>query len=354
MGLSRLDRYIGRHVLVSTLLVFLVLFLLMGFIHFVDGLSDIGKANYGLLDLFRYVLLSLPKRLYDLFPTIALLGSVVGLSMLASNAELIAMRAAGLSVWRIAGSVMKTAMVFVVLGLAMGEWVVPVAEDAAQQGRAQALKTVFRSESGIWMREQNAFVNIGEVMPDQSLRNISIYHFNEDWSLPGITSARHAHYRNKQWRLKNVRESVISKQGVTLKTTDNQVWQTRLEPESLAAFAVNPATLPLMQLLRYIDHLEQNQQRTDPYDLAMWGKVLTPVATAVMMLLALPFVFAQPRGGRLGGHVFIGILVALAFNLLNLTFGYVSLLYHLPPVLGAMLPTVIFLLVATGLLRRAA
>ncbi len=102
MWLTRLDRYIGRTVAASTLLVLAVLLALFTFLKFVDALGDYGRGSFGLYEIARYVLLTLPGWIYALFPVAMLLGAILGLSALATGSELTVMRAAGVSLSRIA------------------------------------------------------------------------------------------------------------------------------------------------------------------------------------------------------------------------------------------------------------
>jgi Lipopolysaccharide export system permease LptF/LptG len=95
-----LDRYLAVSILTSTLLVLGVLLALFSFLQFVEALGDVGKQNYQLADAIRYVLLSVPRQAFEVFPMAALLGTTLGLSALAADAELVAIRAAGVSVLR--------------------------------------------------------------------------------------------------------------------------------------------------------------------------------------------------------------------------------------------------------------
>jgi lipopolysaccharide export system permease protein len=125
-------------------------------------------------------------------------------------------------------------------------------------------------------------------------------------------------------------------------------------PDVVRVFAVRPDSLSTLDLYHYIQHLRRNHQDTARYQLAFWNKVLLPVATGVMILLAVPFVFGQMRSGGMGQKVFVGIMIGLVFNALNRGLGYMGLLYGLPTFLAAVLPVAIFLLLALYLLRRVA
>jgi lipopolysaccharide export system permease protein len=345
----------------STVLVLAVLVALFAFLSFLGAVDDYGKGRFGLYEVVKYVVLTLPGWIYALFPVTALLGSILGLSWLASGSEITAMRAAGVSLSRIEWSVMKTGLVLVAVGVLIGETVVPVSETRAQRERAEELEIgLHREKTGLWLREGDSFVNIGEVLPDRSLLQVNIYRFDDNVKLRDNIAAARARYQGPEagsgestWQLQDVTSSWLDKNGVTTRKAARFIWRSSLTPDVVGVFSTRPEALSSWQLYRYIRHLRRNFQKTDRYRLAFWNKLLLPFATAVMVLLAVPFVIGQDRSGGTGKSVLVGIMLALAFVVLNQGFGHFSLLIGLPPLLGASLPILLFLGLAIYLLRRA-
>ena len=353
--MTLLDRYIARNILSSTLLVFAVLTALFTFIKFVDALGDIGRANFNLYQAVRYVALSLPRQAHEIFPMTALLGTTLGLASLAVDSELIAMRAAGISLARLVGSVVKVGIVYLLLAAMVGEFIAPVTEDMAERGRATALQTSVRQQkdSGLWVRDGQMFVHLGEVLPDLSILRVNIYHFDTAKQLRLQTSAKKGRYQNNTgWLLEDVRQSRLEAGRVRVRQLKFDEWDTVLTPDMLAVFAIKPEGLSAWRLYRYIQHLDLNKQDTGRYTLAFWNKLMAPVAVVVMMILAVPFVFSQMRSSGVGARLMIGIMLGLAFYVLSRGFGSFGLLFDLPPMVGAVLPTLLFLLLAGVMLRR--
>ncbi len=360
--ITRLDRYVGRTIMQSTLLVLSILVALFAFFSFVAAVDDYGKGRFGLYEVVKYVVLTIPGWIYALFPITALLGSILGLSWLTSGSEITAMRAAGVSLSRLVGSVMKIGLVLVAVGILIGETVVPVSETGAQRNRAEALEIGLHSENmGLWLREGDSFVNIGEVLPDHSLLRVTIYRFDKDVRLRDNITAARARYRGHEagsgepyWELEDVTSSWLGTHGVSTRKAARYIWRASLTPDVVDVFTIRPEALSSWQLYRYIDHLRRNHQRTDRYRLAFWNKLLLPLATAVMVLLAVPFVIGQDRSGGMGKKILLGIMLALAFVVLSQAFGHYAVLMGLPPLLGASAPILLFLALAIYLLRRAA
>lgn len=353
--MSIVDRYIGRAMLYSTLLVFAVLVGLFTFFEFIDKLDDVGRAEFGMWDVLSYLVLTLPKKAYDLFPMAALLGTTMALSSLAVDSELIALRAAGVSLLRIVAAVAKTGLLFVLLAILIGEGVAPASEQLAHRNRAEAMRVgIQQDNNSIWLREGDSFVNIGEVLPDFSILRVNIYQFDQYNQLRNQVYAERAVYDDGRWRLQKVSQSQIGADRIRIRNEDEQQWLSGVDPDVLGVFAVKPEGLSAWSLFRYIRHLSRNHQDTARYELALWYKLIAPLSTGVMVILAIPFVFTQPRSTGMGFRLFVGIMIGLAFFVLNRGFGFYSLLYGIPPFLGAILPTLAFFLLALFLLRRVA
>ncbi len=353
MIISLIDRYLGRSISVGTLLVLGVLVALFIFIVLVDVLPDYGKGTFGLYALLKYIALSQPRKVYELFPVAVFIGTLLGLSLLAVNSELVAIRAAGVSKGALVGSAMKTGALFMIVTVFLGEFVVPYAESEAQTGRAEALAVGFHQKSsGLWLRDGTAFVNLGEVLPDRSLLRINIYEFTSNVRMRSQTFAERARFDGRQWRLEGVHRTHFENSVIKTSTLDTDYWDAWLRPEVLEVFAIKPESLSMAQLFVYIQHLQKNGQEVGRYALALWQKILLPLATAVMVLLAMPFVFHPVRSGGLAQRVFIGIMVGIAFIVVARTVGYLGLIYGLAPLLGALAPLLVFLSLAIFLLYR--
>jgi len=359
--ISLLDRYIGRNVLVSTAMVMLVLLGLLTVIQIFDGINQIGKGQYTFGTMMTLVLLQLPSRIYEIFPIATLIGGTAGLSLLALNYELIAMRAGGVSLARIVTSVLKVSAVFIVIAVLLGELVVPVTGELAERTRAEALNSgLVRQQAGIWFRDGNEFVSVGEVLPDLTLRKIRIYQFDADGRLRLQRSAGQARFEGGKWLLSDIRSSHLGNAKVRVDRESTQVWQTGLTPRLVGVFTAHPQLMPSWSLFRYIRHLESNQQDTTRYQMAFWTKIFLPVSTVVMLLVAIPFVFGQIRSGGLGTRIFIGIMLGMFYGFLQGGLGvygivgHLGLLYGLPPFINAVIPVALFLVLAVLLMRRIA
>lgn len=351
-----LDFYIGRVILYHTIVVLAVLVGLFMFITFIEQLGDLGTGSYGTLDAILFTILSVPRIIYEVFPMSALLGAILGLSSLAVDSELVVIRAAGVSIVRLIGSVLKIGALLAFAAVLVGELITPWSETEGQRGRAEAMQQDISQQTdfGLWMRDRMTYVNVGEVLPDLTLLNVRIFEFDDEGRLRSLVYADKGEHQNQRWRLEDIDQTLINedRSGAESKEVSAAYWTTDVTPEILSVFLVRPDQLSAWQLNRYIRHLRENNQDTSSFELSFWHKIITPVATAVMVILAIPFVFSQVRTGSFGRNLFFGIMLGLAYFAFDKGFGYVVLVYNIPPMLGAMLPTFLFMSVGVLLLRR--
>lgn len=351
-----LDWYLGRTIFKYTSLVLFVLVGLFMFIQFLDEVTRVGTGNYGFLDMIVFLVLSTPRVVYEIFPMSALLGTMLGLSSLAVDSELIVMRAAGMSITGISWSVMKSAALIILSAVVIGEFITPYAETQAQRGRSEALQKSItqKSDFGLWMRDENSIIQVGEMLPDLKLLNVKIFEFDGEGNMRAAAVADSGKFDNNEWVLYNLRQSIFVDKGIKTLHLKSANWQSKLGPEVLKVFLVRPEQLSALDLDRYIAHLKKNSQNTDRYELAFWQKISSPMAIVVMVLLGIPFVFRSVRSGGVGGTLFLGIMLGLMFFAMAKGFGFLVLIYGIPPLAGAFVPLLIFLVIALFMLRRVA
>ena len=105
---------------------------------------------------------------------------------------------------------------------------------------------------------------------------------------------------------------------------------------------LKPDRMSTIDLFQYIQHLEQNGQTSQRYEIEFWRKVFYPLSCIVMVVLALPFAYLHFRSGGITSYVFGGVLIGISFFLLNNVFGYVGNLRNWLPWLTAAAPGLIY------------
>ena len=349
-----LDRYLAGAVIGGTLLTLGVLLPLMGFFLLAEEIDEVGENGYRFADALLFVALVLPRHTYQVFPIATLIGALVGLGSLASRSELVAMRAAGVSIGRIVYAAIKGGALLALAAVAVGEGVAPIAEQEALQWRSEARsgQVTLKSAYGFWARDGSAYINIREILSGAHLRDIHIYEFDEEQRLSRATSAEHARYVKGTWILEGISQSLIGDEGIEISHFDRASWSSLLDPGLLKIVVVEPHVLPIWGLLRYVRYMVANGQDARSYEVAFWGKVIHPFLILAMIFVSIPILLGSARTGGLGPRIFFGVLVGTAFYLISRTFSYFALLYEMSPLVSALIPPLLFLAGAFWVLRR--
>jgi lipopolysaccharide export system permease protein len=347
-----LNRYLTQEVLGSTLLVTIGLLSMFSFFDLIQELESLGHGNYHLGMVLFFVLLSAPGHVYEVTPVAVLLGTLYALAQFSRHSELVVMRASGVSLAHIGMGLLRIGAIFAILTFLIGELVTPITEKTAQKARLRAKEQVVAQEfrSGLWVKDGSSFVNVEEVLPDTTLRNIHIYEFDGDFRLRIISNAASGIYENERWDLRNVTQTVLDDKKIRTTHFDQAYWQSVIKPELLNVLLVVPEKMAAWNLYFYIKHLSQNHQKTTRQQIALWSKMVYPVACLVMVVLALPFGFLQQRAGGVGVKIFAGIMLGIVYQVLNRLFVHLGLINDWPPVVSATMPTLMFLATGIGML----
>jgi lipopolysaccharide export system permease protein len=348
-----LGRYIAQHVIAGSLMVALLLAVLSAFLLFVGQVDDFHN-DYGLPQAAWFTLLSMPQQVYELFPMSVLLGSLIGLGALASSHELTVMRASGISIFQLGRASLLGGLVLAILCVLLAEFVAPAAEQNAKQFKASTRmnQVSYIARGGVWARDEGVFLNVKRMVAEDHLVGIRIIHMTDDNHIERITEAKEARFIDDHWVLLQLQESRFSEGRVDIQRSRERPWQTSLSPAFLRLFVIKPDILATNRLFDYIRYLERNDLSTRKYWQVFWRRIVTPLSVMVMVLLALPFVFGPLRSVGNGQRVVMGVLVGVAFYVVNLVLGNSGVVFGLNAMVAAFLPTVAATGIALWFMRR--
>lgn len=352
--MRQLSSYVSRTVLAAMLLTLVLLLGLEIVFSFIGELEEV-RGSYTSTNALVYILLTGPLRAYGLLSIAALVGGITGLGLLAGASELVVMRAAGVSIFRITWWVIRPAMVLVVAGLLLGQYVVPFTETQAEIYRAQAHgQDVMAGDRGsYWHREDGALVRIGHVLPTGELRDLVFFRVGDDGRLRSTLLAHSARFAGDGWRLSGLSETRLAADGTAaVGSRAEGVWPSHLTPEFLRLVTLDPETLSLTNLYHYANYMKAQGLDAAGYFLEFWKKAMAPLATLSMVLIACSFIFGPLRSVTMGLRILAGVMAGLLFRYGQDFFGYASLVYDFSPALAAGLPIALCLLLGGVALAR--
>jgi lipopolysaccharide export system permease protein len=352
--MKTLHRYIRHNVITMTCLVVLIISGLFIFSGLVEEMRAVGRGAYNALQALNYVLLSLPHSIYPLFPVTALIGCLIALGRLASQSELLVMRASGVSKIEVLFSVIRTTILMLIVVTFIGEFIAPDLRDKAATYRQEAIseRPVSISKKGGWIRDQQSFIYIERVLPDEKVRGILQYEF-KDKQLVSATAAQNATYQDGRWMLNGVTETLFHPNSTSTANYKTRVWDVTFDPNVKGLSRVKSDQSNLFEIYLYIQHMKKGGLSASNYEFAFWKRLFQPLVTLVMIGLAVPFIFGPLRTVTMGFRVLVGVIVGFSFYTFNEFLGPFSLVYQIQPLLAASLPIIIFLVIDIYLFRRA-
>jgi len=362
MSMTTIRRLIYKDVLRSIAFVALGFLCLFFFFDFVDELDAVGK---GLTDAYRlpqaliYVLLQVPSHLYELLPIAVLIGTIFVLSNLARSSEFTILRTSGLGPWRALRMLLVLGSAFVVLTVAVGDYVAPWASRTAQLLKSQHQGYLLSAGlTGGWLREtrdDHTFaVNVLSIEPDGSVKQPRIFEFDPRGFLVSKTNAASAGIGREGWLLKDVHRQEFQTQNpdgsarVAITAQPYYAWPSTITADMVSVALLRPERMKTLDLFDYIRHLEANGQDAQRYEIEFWRKVFYPLSCLVMVVLALPFAYLHFRQSGIAGDVFGGVMIGISFFLLNNVFGYIGNLRNWLPWITAAAPGIIYSMLSLG------
>jgi lipopolysaccharide export system permease protein len=349
-----LDRYIGKTIFAATFLSLFVLIGLSSIIKFVEQMKGIGVGTYDAWAAAYFVILKIPVELAVFFPMAALIGALIGLGSLASSSELVVMQSAGLSKLRIAGAVLKTAIPMVIAVMVLSEFVAPKTDKEAYSMRylAKRGEAQVSNQYGLWVKDADSFVSIERMSSQAELFHVQLYFFDKNLKIDHVILARKAVFKEGNWHFEDVSQTNFLQDRTEVTQISDYIWETKLTPKKLEVILGDPDKMSMRDIYNYIVYLENNEQDASRFWLTFWRKAVLPFTIVVMMLLSVSFIFGGLRSVTMGTRLIFGIAAGFAFYVSGELFGPFSLVFNLPPILGALLPSFLVLSLAIYLLKR--
>lgn len=354
------DRYIARIVIVSVLATWGVLLGLDVVLAFAGEFGSVGKGSYTINHAIAAIALTIPRRAYTLFPTAAVIGALLGLGQLAGSSELTALRALGLSRRRLSASVALSLSLLTLLMVANGETLAPWGDERGQSIRSMRNTNMVMAEySGLWAREGEMFLNArtGERKGNKGerwleLRGVRLFQFETDGRLQSIANVEVAEHRPGGWMLRNVERTTFGPKSVKRSTVAEEHWESRLDEATLAASVTSPNHMSSLKLRDNIAYRARNGLESGQFEEVYWGRWFYPFNVLALCLAAIPFAFGTLRSGGYGKRLFLGIVFALGFWMLQQMFSKLAGVYHFDFRIAYALPPLIMLGVSGFLFKR--
>lgn len=351
-----LGRYLIGTVLLYSVMALGVFLTLGGLFVFIGQQDDIGVGDYGAADALLFSLLNLPQQAFELMPISVLIGALLGLGALARGSELVVIRVSGVSVRRVAASVAAGGLILMVVAVALGEYIAPPLQKFARQQKAfsKFADVSFASSGSAWIKDGNMMLSVEEQAGAQLFGGIFVFRFDDPQHLASVAQAARATVAEdgRQWQLDGYRETRFEGERVEATRATRTLLKTRTNPGFLGLAVSEPRQLPSLALLRLIQYMRANGLETRTYEFAFWSRIARMCAIVVVAMLAVPFALGPLRTSGAGARLVIGVLIGVAFFLVQRTLESGAIVFDVDPIVLAWIPTAMLALITAALIAR--
>jgi lipopolysaccharide export system permease protein len=245
-------------------------------------------------------------------------------------------------------------VILALLSFLLAEWVVPASETSALavKNLARGKSTALFVKEGLWIKDESRVLYIDKLLPDGIARNVEIFQLDPQAKVISITRVGRAIPAEQGWELQQVERSIIGDNRVDTSSYDRLIYNGSLSPQLLGVLMIEPQQMSSVDLYAYLNFLDENKLNASAEQLIFWQKLFSPLAVIVMCLLAFPFVLGAQRQSNTGQRMLIGILLGLAFIVVNRLVTQLAVHMGVNAILVALLPSLIFLAVTIYLLAR--
>ena len=351
-----LDRYLIKGFFHSLFLSVVCLLGIYMIVEFFEKIDDVVKRGISAITMVKYLFYSVPKIFFQILPVAFLIAVLLILGLMSRNGELMAIKASGISLYRVTSVLLATAFIFCAVTFFCQEVILPGSNQAAIyykriiDGKKPG-KNLRQNRIWFWGSGNRVF-NI-QLMDAkrQEVRGVTFYQLDAQFQMVHRVDAKRAVYRNDTWYLYNGVERFFSGDGfkkVTFQEFEQKQFTIPEGFEDIFAMQKQPEEMTYQELLKYIERLQGAGYRVDKYLVDLHTKISMPFIIFIMALIGVSFAVKIDKSGRLF-NVGLGLLISFIcwiVTTIGISLGHMGLF---PPMVAAWIGNVLFLMLGAYL-----
>ncbi|MFO1057064.1 MAG: LPS export ABC transporter permease LptG [Dongiaceae bacterium] len=352
-----LRRYVARQFVANLAIVMLAFVGLLQLFELLAQSDDIIKLHGARVAAFAWhALLNLPEIVTVVAPICVLMAALLTLARLALQNEVLALKSAGLSYYRLLLAFVPVALAVGLLNLLVADQLMPRTSRALVQWNAESpkAKTDISIKDGFWVRDGNLRVRVGRVSPrGEKLAQVTLFELDRRLQVVLRVIAETAEFKDGGWLLHNANRLALGEgEPGKFSFAETMPWKTRLTPRQFSDFASPSSTLAFADLARFITHAGIGSHPVSYYLTLFHKRLALPLTALMMVLLAAPVAQSMQRQGGLARGMAVGVVLGFLYFVAN---GFVLTLGEagaLPPAVAAWSPSLLFATIGAAALVR--
>ena len=344
-----LHRYVIREYLKIFSLSLSSLLLIYVIVLFFQKVELFVKYNAPFYLIFLYLLYKIPEVIFQwTLPYGVLLATLLTLGTLSRHSEITAMKAGGVSLYRITFPLFFIVLFISLCSFLGNEYLVPLTNHKTRhllsvQLRKESPASFFKNYK-IWYRSDHHIFNIQLLDPKKkALKGVTLYEFDDRFRCLQRIDASEVKWINGKWKFYDgsVRDF---DEGGSIQTTPFRELEVFLAEnwESFENIERQSREMSYTDLRTYVQRIQAAGYDSTRYLVELYAKLSYPFLNLIMILIGIPFALKTGRSGGVALSIGVSVLIGFAYGVtfyVFLSFGKSGVL---SPFLSAWIPTILF------------
>lgn len=318
-----LSSYLRRMLLAQTLGLLLALAALMQILDLLDATTDILRRHLGLRGVLHYAVLRMPAELMLALPLATLLGALFTFFTLAKRRELVAIRAVGVNLRMVIVAMLPVPILLAIAQFWVADQLVPKTETAMVAWWNSTAPPPGNDDDDadrntLWAHTGDGLAAFDQISADGThITGLHLYRRDADGQFALRLEASRADWIEHAWQLTDPNRMQLTDDAVLRAPPDDNLWKTNLRPDDLLRIDSPQPQLSSTVLIGVLAGARVGARPESYYHTALYRRFTAPLASLVMLLLALPATRAAGRGGEGGGLLLMSLGLGLLFVLVD-------------------------------------
>jgi lipopolysaccharide export system permease protein len=353
-----LDRYCAKAFMKYFAISVISCVLLYTIIDFFERIRMFLSNHATMYQMVSFFFFSIPMITWQVLPACVLIASLVTFGSLSKNNELVAMKACGVSIYRMALPIVAISALISIITFLISEFVTPYANHRADCVRLKEIQKqetagVFK-QNQIWYRGKAGIYNFKVFDPRANiLQGITLYYLDKKFNLVKRIDAERAEWRDGRWVLYNlITVSFPPAEFPDLTAGTQEVADLPENPDNFKTIQKNAENMGYLELRKYIREIQSDGFDATAYLVDMHAKLAFPLVNIIMAIIGIASSIKLERKGGMTQGIAAGIVIGFSYWIVfafNVSLGHAG---GMPPLLSAWAANILFVLGASFLFLR--
>ena len=307
------DRYITKTLLNYTIVVLVVWLSMYSFFNLLEELNSVGINSFSSA-VFNKSKISTESLKAS---PIILLGCILGMGHLATTGQLLIFRISGTSILKITLKTLKNSLIFVLVIIAIGEFLAPISSNYAESSRSKAMGNNSSSinQEGFWIRDGDNFINAKKNIDGKLFTGITVIEVNSLNKIERVIKSKNAIFDGNSLDMSD--SKIFSKENlgffdnISLRERNSYNKIVSFDQDLIDSLEKEPEDLSTWTLIKQIQFLSDNKLRSGVFEVELYKRFIKPITLIAMILLAMLFIFGSSREVTLGRKIFFGVTLGV-------------------------------------------